>query len=175
MRQISNKKMTLKEVSQVTGASYRTIARYAQKFGWTQDGKETMLDKVQVTKILEGMKEPHVGEQPCQLIGKVTTDLSRAVRIAEFAKKRQEIGDQIEAELQAEVAELKEKAERLTIRLSEADKWWTVKRVMIQTQKEYDWVPLKRLSKKLGYEIKKTFDQNYGEINAYHVESGLRY
>jgi len=35
--------MTLKEVAEATGAAYRTVAAYAQKAGWTENGKETLL------------------------------------------------------------------------------------------------------------------------------------
>ena len=51
-----NKRMTLKEVAEITGAAYSTIAAYAQKAGWTQNGKQTLLNEKQVTVILEAMK-----------------------------------------------------------------------------------------------------------------------
>jgi hypothetical protein len=49
--------MTLKEVAHSTGAAYRTIAGYAQKAGWTKDGKQTRLSEEQVTVIVEAMKQ----------------------------------------------------------------------------------------------------------------------
>jgi hypothetical protein len=53
----NQQKMTLKEVAKVTGAAYRTIADYAQRAGWTQNGKKALLDELQVTAIIEAMKE----------------------------------------------------------------------------------------------------------------------
>jgi hypothetical protein len=50
--------MTLRQVAQVTGAAYSTVAAYAQKAGWTENGKRTLLDEKQVTIILEAMKAP---------------------------------------------------------------------------------------------------------------------
>jgi phage antirepressor YoqD-like protein/predicted DNA-binding transcriptional regulator AlpA len=50
------KAMTLKEVSEITGAAYSTIAAYAQKAGWTENGRQTLLNEQQVTIILEAMK-----------------------------------------------------------------------------------------------------------------------
>jgi transcriptional regulator with XRE-family HTH domain len=52
------KTMTLKEVAEVTGAAYSTVAAYAQKAGWTQNGKTTRLNEAQVTVILEALKTP---------------------------------------------------------------------------------------------------------------------
>lgn len=34
----------------------------------------------------------------------------------------------------------------------------------------FDWRMLKRESERLGIEVKKVFDQNYGEVNAYHKD-----
>jgi phage anti-repressor protein len=68
----------------------------------------------------------------------------------------------------ARIAEIEWKKEALQIRLSEAQKWYSVKRVLIETGKEYPWRPLKQYSDQHGYAVEKTFDTNYGEVNAYH-------
>ena len=34
---------------------------------------------------------------------------------------------------------------------------------------KFDWRIVKKESEKLGKEIKRVFDQNYGEVNAYHI------
>lgn len=52
------KTMTLKEIAEITGAAYRTIANYARKAGWTENGKTTHLTEAQVTMILEAIKKP---------------------------------------------------------------------------------------------------------------------
>jgi hypothetical protein len=51
-----DRRMTLRQVAKATGASYRTVAAYAQKAGWTENGKLTLLTEEQVTVILEAMK-----------------------------------------------------------------------------------------------------------------------
>jgi phage antirepressor YoqD-like protein len=51
-------KVTLEQIAGMTGASYRTVALYAQKAGWTENGKQTLLDQRQMTVILEAMKAP---------------------------------------------------------------------------------------------------------------------
>jgi hypothetical protein len=50
--------MTLKEVAEITGAAYSTVAAYAKKAGWTENGKRTLLNEAQVTVIVEAMKKP---------------------------------------------------------------------------------------------------------------------
>jgi hypothetical protein len=51
-----SKRMTLHGIAEVTGAAYSTIAAYAQKAGWTKNGKETLLNEKQTALILEAMK-----------------------------------------------------------------------------------------------------------------------
>ena len=61
MNELTNygdRRMTLRAVAEATGAAYRTVADYAQKAGWTENGKQTLLDERQVTLILEAMKAP---------------------------------------------------------------------------------------------------------------------
>jgi phage antirepressor YoqD-like protein len=112
-----DRRMTVKEVAQVTGAAYSTVAAYAQKAGWTENGKQTLLDERQVALIVEAMKQGHAGG-PNNAAGTLQTSLegvettqSRAVRIAVLAQRQHEIDLQITAELEAEIADLKAKAE----------------------------------------------------------------
>jgi transposase len=51
------KTMSLKEIAKATGASYRTVAAYAQKAGWTQNGKATRLNEAQVTSVIQRIAE----------------------------------------------------------------------------------------------------------------------
>ena len=50
-------RMTLRQIADVTGAAYSTVAAYAQKAGWTKNGKATLLDDRQTTIIVEAMKQ----------------------------------------------------------------------------------------------------------------------
>jgi phage antirepressor YoqD-like protein len=107
-------RMTVKEVAKITGASYSTVAAYAQKAGWTENGKQTFLDESQVAIIVEAMKGAHHNQAKdtfrASLEGIETTQ-SRTIRIAVLSQRQQEIDRQIKAELEAEIAELKAKAE----------------------------------------------------------------
>jgi len=93
--------MTLKEVAKATGASYSTVAAYAQKAGWTQNGKTTLLTESQVTVILEAMKRGKNNQYvlPSSLEG-IDTSKSRALRVDLLHR-------QIEAEMQGEIDELR--------------------------------------------------------------------
>jgi hypothetical protein len=109
----NDKRMTLRQVATTTGAAYNTVCGYAQRAGWTENGKKTLLDEKQVTVILEAMKQGHAGG-PNNAAGTLQTSLegiettqSRAVRIAILAQKQQEIERQIKAEMQAEIDELR--------------------------------------------------------------------
>jgi hypothetical protein len=117
------KTMTLKEVAEVTGAAYSTVAAYAQKAGWTENGKQTLLNETQVTLILEAMKQaqPNQTKDTFQAgLEGVETEQSRSVRIAVLAKKRLELSEQIEAELEAEIAELRTEVKTLAFERDEA-------------------------------------------------------
>ena len=102
-----DRRMTLKEVAETTGAAYSTVAAYVQKAGWTENGKQTLLDERQVTVILEAMKAPvssgHKSNLLFELEG-VETSQSRVLRLQILQKQMQDIYD-------AEIAELKAKTE----------------------------------------------------------------
>lgn len=63
--------------------------------------------------------------------------------------------------------------EQKQIQLDESKKWWSVKRwakVMHVSWKSVKWRILKKLSQENGYEVRKIFDANYGEVNTYHID-----
>jgi len=71
----------------------------------------------------------------------------------------------------AENAKLKTENEALSTRLGEAQEWWSVKRVMAETGREYPWRPLVDYAKTHGPAPRKIFDANYGEVNSYHRDT----
>lgn len=78
----------------------------------------------------------------------------------------------LEALIEAEKAKqllLEDKTE-LEVRLDEAKEWYSIKRMeKLNPGKKFLWGLLKRESHRLRRPIKKVFDQNYGEVNAYHI------
>lgn len=124
----------MKEVADATGAAYSTIAAYAQKAGWTQNGKQTLLNEAQVTMILETMKAKETGagfhkkesgSTFHNVIEGVETAQSRAVRIAVLAQKQKEIDRQIQAELEAEIGDLRAENKALASKLQISDRLLT--------------------------------------------------
>lgn len=110
------RRMTLQEVAAITGAAYRTVAAYAQKAGWTKKGVQTLLNETQVTLIVEALKSRETGgafhkkengDTLHNLMQGINTSQSRSLRIAVLAQKQQELASQMQAELEAEIAELK--------------------------------------------------------------------
>jgi hypothetical protein len=95
--------MTLRQVAAATGASYRAVANYVQKAGWTENGKLTLLSEEQVTIIVEVMKTPKSSGRKSNLAFEmqgIDTTRSRTLRIDLLHR-------QIEAEMQSEIDELR--------------------------------------------------------------------
>ena len=110
------RRTTLREIAEATGAAYRTVAAYAQKAGWTRNGARTFLTEEQATIIIEAMKASSTGgamhtkaggETLRNVVQGVETTQSRAVRIAVMAQRQQELSKQIQAEMQSEITELR--------------------------------------------------------------------
>lgn len=71
--------------------------------------------------------------------------------------------------LEREQLLLEDKTE-LEVRLDEAKEWYSIKRMeKLNFPRKFDWRELKRESHRLRKPIKKVFDQNYDEVNAYHL------
>jgi phage regulator Rha-like protein len=58
----------------------------------------------------------------------------------------------------------------LKVTLDMAHDWSSIKRMEMRDGKKYFYPPLRNYSKSNGYEVKKVFDQNYGEVNSYHKD-----
>ena len=84
-------------------------------------------------------------------------------------KKREEEQKFLDAYRDRRIAELQSEKENLQIQLDESKEWYSVKRIQkLNPDVCIHWRMLKRESERLGFETKKVFDQNYGEVNAYH-------
>jgi len=129
------KRVTLQEIARITGAAYSTVASYAQRAGWTQNGVQTLLDEKQTAIIIEAMKQSNTGgamhkreNLQSEIAGETTfhkviegveTSESRAVRMAVLAEKRIELERKFNAELEAELSELRAEKERLESQAAE--------------------------------------------------------
>lgn len=72
--------------------------------------------------------------------------------------------------------ELKRDNEEYKTQLEYSKEWYSIKRVAKKNEvshKTFNWRKLKAKSEELGFEVKKIFDANYGEVNCYHEEAWL--
>lgn len=66
-----------------------------------------------------------------------------------------------------------QRAQELEAELDQNKDWYSIKRVAALNGVEwrtFDWRKLKSTGLDMGYEVKKIFDANYGEVNTYHRE-----
>ena len=72
-----------------------------------------------------------------------------------------------------ELVVVEEEKECLQLELDRSKDWYSIKRVAALngvSWKTFDWRRLKRVGNQMGYEVRKIFDANYGEVNVYHKD-----
>jgi len=188
MRLRNDKRVTLQEIADVTGAAYRTVAAYAQKAGWTENGVQTLLDEKQTAIIVEAMKATGGQGQSLSLqdnLQGVETTESRAVRMAVLAERRVELERQFNAELEAELAELRARNqtllgenETLETALNISLKYWTIAKFNSMRKMRWNMAQCQRIGKELSaycrlrnIEIQRceTNDDRFPYTNSYPV------
>jgi hypothetical protein len=106
-------RMTVKEVAGALKCDIHTVTNHANRLfpGKIQNGVKTYFDEKEVTLILESIKQTKGdGARSVTLktrLQGIETNTSRVVRLAILAEKRLELEKQFNAELQAEIDELK--------------------------------------------------------------------
>lgn len=84
-----------------------------------------------------------------------------------YAEALRRLADEVEAKEQIQY-QLEQKTEQL----DESKEWYSIKRWAKKHNMNWrciNWRRMKALSYGLGYEIKKIFDANYGQVNIYHI------
>lgn len=84
-----------------------------------------------------------------------------------YAEALRRLADEVEAKEQIQY-QLEQKTEQL----DESKEWYGIKRWAKEHNMNWrciNWRRMKALSYGLGYEIKKIFDANYGQVNIYHI------
>ena len=95
-------------------------------------------------------------------------DAHEARQIAERTKA--EIGSRREATAMNTASQAVKRANQLEVALDRSREFAAVKRMEAAYRgRTFDWRTLKRVSTAMDLPIKKTFDQNYGEVNVYHA------
>lgn len=73
----------------------------------------------------------------------------------------------------AQLLESLDREEELKEQIDKSKDWYSIKRVAALngvSWKTFKWRRLKEVGEQMGYEVKKIFDANYGEVNTYHRE-----
>ena len=84
-----------------------------------------------------------------------------------YAEALRRLADEVEAKEQIQY-QLEQKTEQL----DESKEWYSIKRWAKEHNMNWrciNWRRMKALSYGLGYEIKKIFDANYGQVHIYHI------
>lgn len=175
--------MTTKEIAKQLSTSPKVVLENAKKClpnKIFENGKTTYWTEKEVTILLEYVKmNSHRTDTTFTNVSKgMETELTNALRIEMAYQKIDLIHKEIEKILQDENEKLKQENQKLSqeketlqIELDESKEWYTIKRMQkLNPETEFKYTLLKAESKKLGYDVKKVFDQNYGEVNAYHKD-----
>ena len=84
-----------------------------------------------------------------------------------YAEALRRLADEVEVKEQIQY-----QLEQKTVQLDESKEWYSIKRWAKEHNMNWrciNWRRMKALSYGLGYEIKKIFDANYGQVNIYHI------
>jgi Rha family phage regulatory protein len=117
----------------------------------------------------------------CDFLANKFTGEKGILFTAKYVKRFDEMEKQIKkAELPmtyrdavAQLLESLDREEELKQQLDVSKDWYSIKRVAALNGvhwKTFSWRTLKDVGLEMGYEVKKIFDANYGEVNTYHKD-----
>ena len=161
----AEKLITTKELANVLNVDVRTVQMTAKRIldltkvlSQSTNGRPTQVfTEEQATAIKQEIAKHH--NLASRQIDNAATDLEMYQNVQKCMEW-----------LSMKNLELQQKAEALQIELDQSKEWASVKRMQALNDCAFDWRALRDYSKKHHYEIKKVFDQNYGEVNAYHKD-----
>lgn len=169
------KMMTTKEIAEQLKTSSNVITNACKKClpsKKIRHGKPTYWNEDEVTVILRYLQNNRTCNPTYNnLIISTKTSKSDELDYLMLVKQQQEIQEKLNAYQDKRIRELEQEKVQLQIRLDESKNRYSVKRMeKLNKGMSFDWRMLKRESERLGIEVKKVFDQNYGEVNAYHKD-----
>lgn len=125
-----------------------------------------------MTVLLEYMKKNNnrTDLTSTTVVEDASTSLTPSLRMIEAFKMFQDAANDEIKRLKNEKALLANKNNELQITLDKSKEWYSIKRMeKLNPGQKFSWKLLKIESEKMNTPINKIFDQNYGEVNAYHV------
>lgn len=116
----------------------------------------------------------------CDFLANKSTGEKGIIFTAKYVKRFYEMEEankpkrpQTYIEALEELIQSEKQKEQLRLELDRSKDWYSIKRVAALNGvdwRTFDWRKLKSTGLKIGYEVKKIFDANYGEVNTYHRE-----
>lgn len=161
--------MTVREIAETLGVSKDVVLNCIKRIFPKKmaHGKTTYLNSYEIAIISKELKSNN------KVLERLTVEAASTVKnstteieiIANYKAAAEAMTNLLQMKLQKAEAD----KEYLEIKLDESKKWYSVKRMeKLNPDKHFDWRLLKKEAERLEIEIKKVFDQNYGEVNAYH-------
>lgn len=193
MENLDYKKMTLTslEVAEMMGIPHKEILRKIDG-GKDRKGYAEILGEHQMELTDYFIKSTYRTGQnknaPCYLFTKLGCDFiankftgeKGVLFTAKYVKRFDEMEKALKSEKElpmtyrdavAQLLESLDREEELKAQLDTSKDWYSIKRVAALngvSWKTFDWRRLKEIGKNMGYDVKKIFDANYGEVNTYH-------
>lgn len=167
--------MTTKQIAEQLHCNVKTLVRNARKClpdKTISRGKAVLWTKPELTILLDYMKKNNnrTDLTSTTVVEAATTSLTPSLRMIEAFKMFQDAANDEIERLKSEKNALENKNNELQIELDESKEWYSVKRMeKLNPGQKFSWKLLKSESRKLGFPVRKVFDQNYGEVNAYHI------
>ena len=136
--------------------------------------------------ILSSYKDSSGKENKCYNVTKLGCDflankftgekgiIFTALYVKKFDEMEKSVQKKLPTTYREAVAQLLDslnREEELQAQLDTSKEWYSIKRVASLngvSWKTFDWRRLKDIGLSIGYEVKKIFDANYGEVNTYH-------
>ena len=136
--------------------------------------------------ILSSYKDSSGKENKCYNVTKLGCDflankftgekgiIFTALYVKKFDEMEKSVQKKLPTTYREAVAQLLDslnREEELQAQLDTSKEWYSIKRVASLngvSWKTFDWRRLKDIGLSMGYEVKKIFDANYGEVNTYH-------
>ena len=124
--------------------------------------------KLDTAKEMAMLERNNIGKQVRRYFIEVDKRYKENIMPKDFPSALRAYADEVE---RRQIAE--QEKEKLQIELDYSKDWFSIKRVAKMNDvdwKIFDWRNLKSVGLEMGYEVKKIFDANYGEVNTYHRE-----
>lgn len=183
LKRDTERTITSLEVAEMVGKDHknliRDIRRYAEQFNESKiEPVEFFTESSYVDSKGETRPCYLVTKKGCEFIAHKLTGIKGTEFTAKYINRFHEMEDMLKPKTPttyrdavAQLLESLDREEELKAQLDTSKDWYSIKRVASLngvSWKKFDWRKLKRIGEEMGYEVKKIFDANYGEVNIYH-------